>query len=239
MPYSVITLVTPSSVRAGATASVRAYIKNTSTARREFTATMGRADSIVLRFGAVHKWIMPNESVMWSDSFAMPNKQVVVSVESWTPGNLNIWSRDNSTEHLIRLEADALPPPPPPGVKLLARNTRYVALQIVEPPPVIEEVQLVARHVAEVGVAKELYVLARASQVIIPAFVGVTLLGKAEQVIIAGDIAVIKLDAKDVIVDAVGIPVELVEPIEEINWFLWGGLAVLAVVVVAAIVRGR
>lgn len=237
MPYSVITLVTPDKAKAGVTVPVKAYIKNTSTIRREFTATMGRADSTVMRFGAVHKWIAPNDTVGWSDSFLMPNKQVVVSVESWTPGKLNIWSRDNSTEYLMKLDTVILPPPLLPGVKLLARATRYVGLQVVEPVPVTKEVQLVARHYAEVDVAKELYVLARASQVVIPAFVGVTLLASAEQVVIAGDIGVIRLDARDVIVDAVGEPVLPPEPEVEVNWWLWGGLAVVAVVIIAAVVK--
>lgn len=233
---------------AGAIVYVGGYIKNT-WSDKEVVQPYGYYNSVDLDFGGwdpgYRYGIAPGAEWPISDTFKMPARNVTVRIESWVYWpTYNKWYIDDAWERTVALEAVAppVPPPPPPpptDVILLARAIRYVTPQIIEPPPVIKEVQLLARYVAEVGVAKELYLLARASKEVTPEFIGVILLDSAERVVIAGDIGVIQLDSRDVVVDAVGVPV--VPPEEEvgINWWLWGGLAAVAIVIVAVMVRRK
>ncbi len=96
--YSDISLVAPSSAAPGSTVAVEAKIKNLCASAISLTATMGKVDGTVLRFGAEHKVVGAGETASWSDSFVMPDKDVKVYVESWYRGADNSWHPDDSDE---------------------------------------------------------------------------------------------------------------------------------------------
>lgn len=99
--YSDIWLVTPSSAEAGITVTVLAYIKNLCDYPINLTATMGRVNGEVLRFGTVHKVVDAGQTEFWYDSFIMPDHDVIVSVESWYEGTGGIWYSDDRDEKTI------------------------------------------------------------------------------------------------------------------------------------------
>ena len=99
--YSDIWLVAPSSATPGSTVVVEAKIKNLCAYAISLTATMGRVDGTVLRFGAEHKIVGAGKTASWSDSFVMPDEDVKVSVESWYEGTGNAWHSDDSDEKSI------------------------------------------------------------------------------------------------------------------------------------------
>jgi len=101
--YSDIWLVAPSNAIAGSTVVVEAKIKNLYAYAISLTATMGRVNGTVLRFGAEHKIVGAGETASWYDSFVMPDKNVRVYAESWYEGVDNIWHSDDSDEQGVSL----------------------------------------------------------------------------------------------------------------------------------------
>ena len=99
--YSDIWLVAPGSAAPGSTVAVEAKIKNLCASAVSLTATMGKVNGTVLRFGAQHKVVGAGETESWSDSFVMPDEDVKVYVESWYKGADNIWHPDDSDEKSI------------------------------------------------------------------------------------------------------------------------------------------
>ncbi|MFC1991491.1 hypothetical protein ACFLVC_02015 [Chloroflexota bacterium] len=99
----IVEIVAPGSAVGGSTVNVEVRIKNLYGYAINATATMGRVDGTVLRFGAVHKVIGAGQIVSWYDSFVMPAKVVTVSVESWYEGTDNIWHSDDRAEKQISL----------------------------------------------------------------------------------------------------------------------------------------
>ena len=102
--FSDIWIVAPNSARAGETVYVEARIRNLCDFAISLTATMGRVNGEVLRFGAVHKIVGAGETESWYDSFTMPERGVVVSVESWYKGIDDVWYSDDRDERAIALE---------------------------------------------------------------------------------------------------------------------------------------
>jgi len=139
--YSEITLQVPSVAKVGDLVTVKAFIQNKTSAARNFTATRGRYESNVIRFGAVHKYIQPNSVETWQDSFIAPavppgKTYITVSVESWAPNASNVWSVDDRTSTTIPLSVPAPTPTPIPtptptpvlsGWKLLSTVTVQAA----------------------------------------------------------------------------------------------------------------
>ena len=107
--YSDISIVAPNNAQAGDTVNVEARIRNLHDFAINLTATMGRVNGEVLRFGAIHKVVGAGETESWYDSFIMPNSGVVVSVESWYLGTDGIWHSDDRAEIAIALEVEAPP----------------------------------------------------------------------------------------------------------------------------------
>jgi len=106
MAYTSISIVAPISAKEGERVPVEARIRNLTSYDIEATATIGRMDGTVLRFGAIHKWLSPGQTKSWYDSFIMPNKGVAVYVESWTPMPElgGVWRTDNRAGVSIDLE---------------------------------------------------------------------------------------------------------------------------------------
>ena len=63
--YSEVDIVAPSSAIAGETVNVEARIRNLHSFTIHLTATKGRVDDTVLRFGAIHKWVGAGETESW------------------------------------------------------------------------------------------------------------------------------------------------------------------------------
>lgn len=103
--YSDIAIVAPSSAQAGETVNVEARITNLYDFAIYLTATMGRVNGEVLRFGTIHKVVGAGETESWYDSFIMPDRDVVVSVESWYLGTDDVWHSDDRAEKAIALAA--------------------------------------------------------------------------------------------------------------------------------------
>lgn len=101
--YSDISIVAPDSAQEGEAVGVEARIKNLCDYAISLTATIGRVDGEVLRFGAIHKVVNAGETEYWHDSFVMPGKDVVVSVESWYEGIDGVWYPDDRDEKAISL----------------------------------------------------------------------------------------------------------------------------------------
>lgn len=101
--YSDIWIVAPNSARAGDTVNVEARIRNLHDYAINLTATMGRVNGEVLRFGAIHKVVGAGETESWYDSFIMPDSGVLVSVESWYLGVDGVWHSDDRDEKSIAL----------------------------------------------------------------------------------------------------------------------------------------
>jgi len=118
--YTEISIVAPSSARAGEIVNVEARIRNLLDYAFNITATMGRVNGEVLRFGAIHKVVGAGETESWYDSFIMPDKDVVVSVESWFEW-ADGWYSDDRTEKTIALEVVA----PPVAGKLTRMELEY------------------------------------------------------------------------------------------------------------------
>ena len=100
--YSEVTLKVPSSAIPWAKVNVEASITNKSGLARLFTITKGRVNGEVLRFGAAQKYVKPGETLVWQDSFYMPETPAVVTVESWTQTD-NIWDKDDGASQTIPL----------------------------------------------------------------------------------------------------------------------------------------
>ncbi len=107
--YSDIAIIAPSSAQAGEIVNVEARIRNLCDFAIYLTATMGRVDGEVLRFGAIQKVVGAGETESWYDSFIMPDSGVVVSVESWYLGIDDVWHSDDRDEKVIALELVAPP----------------------------------------------------------------------------------------------------------------------------------
>ncbi|KKN16307.1 hypothetical protein LCGC14_0977330 [marine sediment metagenome] len=106
MALTQITLATPSSAKVGSRVTVEAFIKNLTSDTIEATATKGRVNSTVLRFGASHKWLSPGQTKSWPDSFIMPDRNITISVESWVPDENGIWGSDDRESRLITISVD-------------------------------------------------------------------------------------------------------------------------------------
>ncbi|MBA7714860.1 hypothetical protein ES703_123892 [subsurface metagenome] len=107
--YSEISIIAPSSAQAGETVNVEARIRNLCDFAINLTATMGRVNGEVLRFGAIHKVVGAGETESWYDSFIMPDRGIVVSVESWYLATDEAWYSDDRAEIAIALEVVAPP----------------------------------------------------------------------------------------------------------------------------------
>lgn len=101
--FSDIWIVAVSSAKEGDIVEIEARIKNLCDYAISLTATIGRVNSEVLHFGAIHKIVGSGQTEYWYDSFVMPNEDVVVSVESWYKGTDNIWHSDDRDEKVISL----------------------------------------------------------------------------------------------------------------------------------------
>ena len=98
--YTEISIVAPNSARVGEMVNVEARIKNLLDYAFSITATMGRVNGEVLRFGATLKVVGAGETESWYDSFIMPDRGVIVSVESWYEG-ADRWYSDDRAEKAI------------------------------------------------------------------------------------------------------------------------------------------
>ncbi|GAI13246.1 unnamed protein product, partial [marine sediment metagenome] len=128
--YTDISIVAPDDAQVGDTVNVEARIKNLWDGTINLTATMGRADDTVLRFGAIHKFVRAGETESWYDSFIMTCKGVVVSVESWYKAEDGNWYSDDRAEKVVALQT-------PPGGYLgtiSRKELKYNSVQ--EPIPV-------------------------------------------------------------------------------------------------------
>jgi hypothetical protein len=99
----IVEIVTLSSAVAGSVVNVEVRIKNLCSYAINLTATKGRIDGTVLRFGSVHRVVNAGQTASWYDSFNMPDDDVVVSVESWYEGSDGIWRSDDYAEKQISL----------------------------------------------------------------------------------------------------------------------------------------
>ena len=99
----IVEIVAPDNAIGGSAVNVEVRIKNLCDFAITMTATMGRVDDTVLRFGAIHKVVGTGETASWYDSFVMPDKDVVVSVESWYLGVDDTWHSDDRDEKRISL----------------------------------------------------------------------------------------------------------------------------------------
>ena len=99
----IVEIVTLSSAVAGSVVNVEVRIKNLCSYAINLTATKGRIDGTVLRFGSVHRVVNAGQTASWYDSFNMPDDDVVVSVESWYEGSDGIWRSDDYAEKEINL----------------------------------------------------------------------------------------------------------------------------------------
>lgn len=104
--YSDITsIIVLSSAVAGSTVNVEVRIKNLCSYAINLTATKGRANDEILRFGPSQKVVGAGQTASWHDSFIMPNKDVTVSVESWYEGVSGTWHSDDSAEKKVSLSS--------------------------------------------------------------------------------------------------------------------------------------
>lgn len=97
----IVSIVAPSSAVPGSTVNVEVRIKNLCSYAVNLTATKGRMDGLVLRFGAIHRVVSAGQTTSWYDSFIMPDDDVLVSVESWYEGSDGIWRSDDYAEKEI------------------------------------------------------------------------------------------------------------------------------------------
>ena len=104
--YSDITsIMAPSSAAAGSTVNVEVRIKNLCSYAINLTATKGRANDEILRFGSVQKVVGAGQTASWSDSFIMPDDYVTVSMESWYEGVSGTWHNDDYAEKDVDLSS--------------------------------------------------------------------------------------------------------------------------------------
>ena len=99
----IVEIIAPLSAVAGSTVNVEVRIKNLCSYAINLTATKGRMDGDILRFGSVHRVVSAGQTASWYDSFIMPGDDVLVSVESWYEGSDGIWRSDDYTEKEIGL----------------------------------------------------------------------------------------------------------------------------------------
>ena len=99
----IVEINVPSSAVPGSTVNVEVRIKNLCSYAINLTATKGRIDGTVLRFGSVHRVVSAGQTASWYDSFTMPDDDVLVSVESWYEGSDGIWRSDDYAEKEIGL----------------------------------------------------------------------------------------------------------------------------------------
>lgn len=104
--YSQISIVGPVSAEKGSTVEIEARITNTYYGAIWLTATKGRVNGTVMRFGAIHKIVAAGATESWYDSFIMPDADVLVAVESWYKGIDDKWHTDDRTTKGITLLAE-------------------------------------------------------------------------------------------------------------------------------------
>lgn len=226
MAYSVVSLEVPSSAIAGSKVSAMIRITNRHTAPIQFAA-IGIVGT-TLRFIDWQKaWISANTSYNFYGSFTMPSSSVTVNAYSYYFDEDGQWRSDASTKKYIAVIAAV--------VVLLARAEKSVGVEIAPPPA--PELYLLDSRAVEVGILQELYLLARAEKTVMPDAVGVILLAKAEQLVLPGDITgVVLLDSAEQLV----LPVDGLPPLppeDEVNWWLWGSVAALAILVAVGVTR--
>lgn len=103
--FSSIFTAGPVSAEKGDTVEIEAKIMNTYSGSIWLTATMGRVNGTVLRFGAIHKIVAAGAIESWYDGFIMPDRDVLISVESWYKGIDGNWHSDDKTTRTITLLA--------------------------------------------------------------------------------------------------------------------------------------
>ena len=71
----IVEIIAPSSAVAGSMVNVEVRIKNLCSYAINLTATKGRVDGTVLRFGSVHRVVNAGQTASWFDSFIIPNSE--------------------------------------------------------------------------------------------------------------------------------------------------------------------
>jgi len=100
--HTEISIVVPSSARAGDTVNVEAKIKNLSGSDLGMNPS-GQAGPTALWFGSAPKYASPGQTLSWDDSFIMPNEDVSVTVYSWYLGLDGVWHPDDNVEKIVSL----------------------------------------------------------------------------------------------------------------------------------------
>ncbi len=230
MAFSSVTLQTASTAIAGQRVGVRIVIWNKHSAPIYFQA-FGIVNTTD-RFINQKAWIPANSSMYFDGAFTMPNKTVTVNAYSYYQDDTGAWRSDASASKEVVFKT---------GVVLLSKSERVVAVLIAEPTPTVAEVTLLDSRSVEVSILQELFLLASAERVVTLGAVGVILLDSKEQLVLPGDITGIVLlaSAEQLVIPVDGLPPPpdgIGIPEGEIDWWLWGTVAAVAVVVVAAMV---
>ena len=100
--YTYIFTAGPISAEKGVTVTIEARIMNTYHTAITLTAT-GRVNGTALMFGNISKVVAAGAIESWYDRFIMPDRDVLVSVESWYLASDNQWYSDDKTTRAITL----------------------------------------------------------------------------------------------------------------------------------------
>ena len=244
-----VTLKVPNSAVAGSKVLVTIGVKNRTSATGYF-AVAGMFDS--QRFINMEQALIDaGKTKDFKGSFTMPSKDIEVHGISYYPDPESRfgWATDAAFGKRIKLAVN--------DVVLLARRDVNVGVLLDEKPPVPKEVVLLDRFTMDIGPTQELYLLDKKDAMVSPTAMEVVLLDSAEVqvkttmdvvlldtyeiVVSLEEIGVILLDSRDMVVEAI---VEDEEEEEEpepekINWWLWGGIAAVAVIIAIVIARRR